>query len=265
MSQSPFAPGLGADFIDDEMEEAARSNGRASSGGDITAIDPTTLHGLPVPARQWLVPNWAPMARVTGLYGTGGEGKTCLAQQLATASAIGAQWLGLPVRQCNSLLVYCEDDLDEMFRRQDEINRHYGCTFADLSPMRWLPRLGADNALMTFGTGRALLTDFFGEVRRIALEYEARLVVIDTLADVFGGNENDRGQARAFAQAALGYLARETGGAMIALAHPSRAGMNSESGESGSTAWVGTFRSQLYLASPKPGEGEPLAACRTGV
>jgi RecA-family ATPase len=74
---------------------------------------------------------------------------------------------------------------------------------------------------------------------------------------VFGGNENDRGQARAFAQAALGYLARETGGAVIVLAHPSRAGMNSGSGESGSTAWVGTFRSQLYLASPKPGAGEP--------
>jgi RecA-family ATPase len=32
--------------------------------------------------------------------------------------------------------------------------------------------------------------------------------------------------------------------------------MNSGSGESGSTAWVGTFRSQLYLETPKPDEGE---------
>jgi RecA-family ATPase len=37
----------------------------------------------------------------------------------------------------------------------------------------------------------------------------------------------------------------------MALAHPSRAGMNSGSGESGSTAWIGTFRSQLYLTTPK--------------
>jgi RecA-family ATPase len=77
------------------------------------------------------------------------------------------------------------------------------------------------------------------------------------LADVFSGNENDRSQARAFAQQALGRLARETQGAVIALAHPSRAGINSGSGESGSTAWIGTFRSQLYLSTPKLDEGEP--------
>jgi RecA-family ATPase len=216
MTQSPFPPELGADIVNDETEETPRPHGRASSG-DVIAIDPTTLYGLPVPPRQWLVPDWAPMARVTGFYGVGGEGKTGLAQQLATACAIGAQWLGLPARQCNSLLVYCEDDRDEMFRRQDEINQHYGCTFADLGAMRWLPRLGADNAFMTFTTGHALLTEFFGRVLRIALEHEARLVIVDTLADVFGGNENDRGQARAFAQAALGYLARETQGAVIAM------------------------------------------------
>ena len=82
--------------------------------------------------------------------------------------------------------------------------------------------------------------------------------MLDTLADVFPGNENDRGQARAFTQQALGLLAREIDGAVLALAHPSRAGMNSGSGESGSTAWIGTFRSQLYLATPRAeGEAEP--------
>src|SRR5262249_6638753 len=55
------------------------------------------------------------------------------------------------------------------------------------------------------------------------------------------------------------FLARELQGAVVALAHPSRAGMNSGSGESGSTAWIGTFRSQLYLATPRPDvEAEPV-------
>ena len=66
------------------------------------------------------------MARVTALYGAGGEGKTTLAQVLATVSALAldgaARWLGLQVRRCNSLLVFCEDDLDEMHCRQAEIN-----------------------------------------------------------------------------------------------------------------------------------------------
>jgi RecA-family ATPase len=232
-------------------------NGRDDSAS-LAPINPATLDGIPVPPRQWLVPDWIPMARATGLYGAGGEGKTLIAQMLATAGAIRAQWLGLPVRQCNSLLVFCEDDQDEMHRRQEQINAHYRCSFADLGAMRWLPRLGADNALMAFDTGRPVLTDFFHEILRVALELRAQFVAVDTLADVFGGNENDRSQARAFAQAALGYLARETQGAVIALAHPSRAGMNSGSGESGSTAWIGTFRSQAYLSSPKPEDGEQL-------
>jgi RecA-family ATPase len=33
--------------------------------------------------------------------------------------------------------------------------------------------------------------------------------------------------------------------------------MNSGSGESGSTAWIGTFRSQLYLSTPMLEDGEP--------
>src|SRR5207302_2043393 len=139
-------------------------------------------------------------------------------------------------------------------RRQDDINRAYGCTFRDLEAMRWLPRLGDDNALMDFPDGLPRLTGFFRKVLAAAKQHGAKLIIVDTLADVFLGNENDRAQARAFAQQALGLLARETQGAVIALAHPSLSGINSGSGQSGSTAWVGTFRSQLHLATPKPDE-----------
>jgi RecA-family ATPase len=241
-----------------ERYRQSQPNGRdqAERPADLTAIDPSSLDGVPVPPRQWLVPDWVPMLRATALYGAGGEGKTILAQMLATACAIGKDWLGLPVRRCNSLLFFCEDDLDEMHRRQEDINRHYGCTFADLGAMRWLPRLGEDNALMRF-EGRPLHSPLFDQLLGAAKEHDAKLIVTDTLADIFSGNENDRGQARAFAQSGLGLLARETQGAVVALAHPSRAGMNSGSGESGSTGWIGTFRAQLYLATPKTEEGDP--------
>jgi RecA-family ATPase len=243
-----------------ERQRFQQSNGHANDEPrtiepPLAPIDPTVLEGVPVPDRPWLVPGWVPMVRPTGLYGAGGEGKTLLAQQLATACAIGTEWLGLPARRCNSLLVYCEDDQDEMHRRQDDINRACRCDFADLGAMRWLPRLGHDNALMDFADGRPRHTPLFGLLLATAKDHGAKLIIVDTLADVFAGNENDRGQARAFAQQALGFLARETQGAVIALAHPSRTGMNSGSGESGSTAWIGTFRSQLYLSTPK-GDGK---------
>lgn len=238
--------------------EGATPNGHDPAGRLDDAIDPATLADLPVPPRRWLVPDWVPLSRATALYGAGGEGKTLLAQQLATACAIGAEWLGLPVLRCRSILLYAEDDLDEMHRRQEDINRHYNCSFRDLGAMRWMPRLGSDNALMTFSDGRGSVTPLFTQLVAAARAHSAHLVVTDTLADIFAGNENDRGQARAFAQQILGRLARETQGAAVTLAHPSRAGMNSGSGESGSTAWIGTFRSQLYLATPRgEGEGEP--------
>jgi len=70
------------------------------------------------------------------------------------------------------------------------------------------------------------------------------------VADTFGGNENDRGQVRQFVQACLGRLAREIDGAVLALAHPSRAGQGDGTGQSGSTGWDASFRSRLYLSAP---------------
>ena len=78
------------------------------------------------------------------------------------------------------------------------------------------------------------------------------------MADIFSGNESDRGQARLFAQSALGHIARELGAASLTLAHPSLSGMANGSTGSGSTGWKGTFRTQLYLETPKTEEeGEP--------
>jgi RecA-family ATPase len=243
-------------IVPPEQRRGSQANGHpAAAGAPLLPINPATLDGLPVPERRWLVPNWIPFGRVTALYGAGGEGKTLLAQMLATACAIGAPWLGQHARRCNSLLIFCEDDCDEMHRRQADINAHYGCTFADLGAMRWLPRLGDDNLMMNF-EGRPQRTPFLDQIIDVARAHTAELIIPDTLADIFGGNESDRGQSRLFAQSVLGYMARETQGAVLALAHPSLSGMNSGTGTSGSTTWTGTFRSHLYLTTPKPEQGE---------
>src|ERR1051325_7578102 len=139
-------------------------------------INPSSLADVEVPQRQWLVPDWVPMARPTAIYGGGGEGKTLLAQMLTTACAISALWLGLPVRRCNSLLLFCEDDVDEMQRRQADINRSFGCSFADLGAIRWLPRLGHDNALMS-SDGRH--TPLFEQVLTVAKTHDAQLIITD--------------------------------------------------------------------------------------
>ena len=220
-------------------------------------IAPVSLMGLAIPARQWIVRDWLPCGVVTGLYGDGGLGKSLLAQQLQTAIALGEAWLTLPVEKGVSLGVYCEDSHDELWRRQADINAEYGIDFDSLAGVHWLHRLGDDNLLIRFSrSGVGELTQFHSHVLTAALDIKARLVVIDTAADVFGGNENDRSQVRQFVSYALGSIAQKISGAVLLCAHPSRSGLASGEGDGGSTGWNNAFRSRLYLRAPALEDGE---------
>jgi hypothetical protein len=225
-------------------------------GSKLHPIDVTKWTGRAVPQREWMVPDWIPLRRATGLYGAPGAGKTTLMQMLVTAAALdpvkfpNATWLGLPVRKCRSVLFFCEDEEDEMHYRQEKINSLYGCSYADLGDMRALPLLGRDDGtlLMTFDPdGRGLVTPLFYELRGIVSRHRAQLVILDTLTDVFGGNELNRSHARQFVQQVPARLARDCNCAAVCCAHPSLTGISSKSGNSGSTGWSGAFRSHLYL------------------
>jgi RecA-family ATPase len=181
------------------------------------------------------------------VFGDGGTGKSLLMQQLLTACATGSTFLGHPVTPCKVFAVFCEDDGDELGRRQAAINKASGVDFVTVATnARWISRVDSENLLMTFkGDGRGDPTVFFEQIRMQAMLFGAQLVIIDTAADTFGGNENSRSQVRQFI-ALLSRLAREIDGAVVLLAHPSRTGI-SERGDGGSTAWSNTSRSRLWL------------------
>jgi RecA-family ATPase len=222
-------------------------------------IRPTIFFGRTPPKRRWIVPDWIPYGAVTGLYGQGGLGKSLLVMLLQTSGALGSPWLSLPVDEIISLGVYCEDDEDELWRRQWAINADYGCDLDQrLDGVHWMPRLGEDNLLMTFTrNGVGELTKFHREVGDAALDVKAKLVIVDANSDTFGGNENDRSQVRQYVQIALYRIAHRIGGAVLCNAHPSRAGVSSGSGESGSTAWEAAFRSRLYFHEPDQPPDQP--------
>jgi RecA-family ATPase len=221
-------------------------------------VCPTIFFGRQPPPRLWIVRDWVPYGAVTAVYGHGGVGKSLLAQQLQTGTALGSTWLRLSVEAVASLGVYCEDDENELWRRQCDINLDYGVDHGDLGSKHWMPRAGENNILMTFTrSGVGELTKFHRQVVDAALDLRTRLVVIDTAADAFGGNENDRNHVRQFVQRALGRIAFKTGGAVVCCAHPSRAGLSSGEGDGGSTGWNNAFRSRLYLR--QPADGDPNA------
>ena len=220
-------------------------------------INPADYYGQAIPPRRWRVNDWIPDGVVTGLYGDGGLGKSLLALQLQAACACGGEWVGQIAERCKSIGFYCEDDAKELLRRQENITAAMNLEPADLGNIRFVSRVHKDNILMTFSrNGKGELTPLHKQILEEIRDFGARLAVFDTAADFFAGNESDRGQVRQFIAVALGSIAEAIDGAVMLCAHPSRSGMSSGTGDSGSTGWSNSFRSRLYLSMPE-GEGVP--------
>ncbi len=221
-------------------------------------IRPVDQQDRAIPARRWIVPNWIPYGEVTGLYGHGGLGKTLLVQQLQTACAIGKPWIGQATEPVRSLAMYCEDDQDELSRRQRAFNDHYGCDFRDLGDAIWLARKGKDNLLIVFTSrGQGELTVLHKQFVEAALDLKVELAIVDGATDTFGGNEIIRPQVQQYVAHCLGSIALAIRGAVVVCAHPSRAGITSGEGDGGSTGWHNAFRSRGYLNTRRK-----LTACR---
>ncbi len=217
------------------------------------------LQGVPIPERKWVLENWILKYCVTALYGDGGVGKSLLLMQFLTCVAAGLPFLGINTSKMKGLGFFCEDTEDELHRRQADINAHYKLEFTDLQNMQWQSRVGCDNVLMNFvREGVGCPTAAYNALRDEVIRVGAQLVVIDTAADTFGGNENIRPQVRQFINL-LAKLALEIDGAVILSAHPSAAGMARNDGTGGSTAWNATVRSRIYLSRPITASGEELS------
>lgn len=227
-------------------------------------VSPVTWSGKPIPQRKWIVDELIPSGSVTMLTGDGGLGKSLLSLQLMTCCALGRHWLGRETAQVRAMGVFCEDDQDELHIRLDAVTDHYRCTYDDLGDMRVLSRVGFDNTLMEsktlfdHGERKEFLeeTQFYHQIYNTAADWGAQLVVLDSLHDLFAGNENDRRHARYFI-GMLRRLALDIEGAVIINAHPSLSGMSNGTGMAGSTAWNNSVRSRLYLTRAKDDSDNP--------
>ncbi|WP_353269653.1 AAA family ATPase [Wolbachia endosymbiont (group A) of Myopa testacea] len=207
------------------------------------------------PERKWIIKDWLPVGSVTALYGDGGVGKSLLAQQLMTAAGIGKSWLGIDIQQMRTYGVFCEDEEEELWRRQCAIHKLYqldmeSSDFHDnvcLSSRVW-----KNNILMVFNNKDVgQLTHYFQELLEDIELFQPKLVILDTAADLFGGNENNRSHVRQFIQNCCGRIAEAIKGAVLLCAHPSDSGIVRKTGTGGSTAWNNSVRSRWYLSKPE--------------
>lgn len=219
----------------------------------ITASD---LAGKPVPPRPWHVENWIPGRNVTQLSGDGGTGKSAIALQLAAATALGLDWLGLPVTRGRVLYLSAEDELDEVHRRLAEICDGIGADLGHLSDLRVSPVAGEDAILAAPEDRSSILkpTKLWHRLEQEIADWPPKLLLIDTQSDVFAGMENDRAQARQFV-GMLRQLALRYDTAAVLCSHPSLTGLNSGTGTSGSTGWNNSVRSRIYLSRVQARDG----------
>jgi RecA-family ATPase len=210
------------------------------------------LEGAEIPRRRWLVRDRIPMRVVTILSGDGASGKTTILLQLCDAVVPGTDWLGGVIEEGGPVMfVTAEEDHDEIHRRLAAINTHTGRGFAELGGLHFVCLPGEDATLAIAGRDGILRpTALFDQLEVEAKKIGPKLIAIEAAADVYGGDENNRGQVRQFVQL-LRRLAIAADAAVVLIQHPSVSGIAEGQGRSGSTAWRNSARSQLYFAGAK--------------
>lgn len=227
---------------------------------DLLAVfSPADWTGIPPNAREWRWDSFVPDFQATLLTGAGAAGKSLATQQMATCIALGLPFLGVPTKQCPALYITCEDDLEELHRRQDAICNSLGVPLELTRDKLFLISLQGEveNELARFDNeGKMTIAPRYTQIEQTCLTLGIRHVMIDNTAHTFAGNENDRHQVAAFVNL-NNRLAKAIGGSVIMVGHPNKAGDS----YSGSTAWENQVRSRLYLEIPKSGDvddGTPI-------
>ena len=212
-------------------------------------LDWPTLASQQPPDRRWAIRGWLGFGHVTLLVGSGGIGKTLIAQQMASCLALGKPFIGDVTGPLKCLMWACEDDHDELWRRQVAIARWCEAGLeAFHENLVIVPRHGLENTLVATEFGKLAYSPLIDELRQQAEDLRAEVVILDNIGQLYGGGENDRHAVTAFLNALSGAL---PGRALMLLAHPSR---SSGSEFSGSSAWENVARTRLYLGATLPGE-----------
>ncbi len=218
-------------------------------------IKPGEFAARKLQKRKWVCEPLIPLGETTLMYGPGAAGKSLLLLILALCMACGFRWLGMPVPILRTLFFTCEDDADELNRRAAKVLQSLGVTWAECGDrFAAVPMRGTEaSAVLAVASkdGTLTPTPTYAALRKLVEDFKPDVVIIDTLADVFAGNENDRSHAKQFVK----LIERLYPATFIVTAHPSVSGQADGRGASGSTGWPAAVRSHLYLERVRGDEG----------
>lgn len=204
---------------------------------------------------KFTITDMVPEGMVTLLVAEGGAGKSILLQTACTCIPTGRLFLGHSTTSGQIAAVFAEDTETVLHLRQTRINTALGIDMADLTNRSFIQSYSGFDATLWADYGP---TEFMGELERRLVHFqELRLLVLDNVALLYAGGENDRLEVTAFINMLNGLAQRLRCGILLST-HQSK----STDGTllriaSGTTAWVNACRSVLELKPER--EDEPPA------
>jgi len=231
---------------------------RQGPAPQFATVTPVAWRDLPLEPMRWLATRRIPAADATILSGDGGGGKTTVALQLAVAVERGlGDWLGTVCETGPVIFFSGEEPKPEMRRRLERVARKRGIEPADLEALHF-HFADPDACLLGIGrpNGPIVPTPLFESFKVAAMAIRPALIVVDSIAATFGGNQNDRVHARSFV-GMFRRLAQDVDCAVLLLDHPSLSGITSGTGRGGSMDWQNATRGRLHLETlDNTAEGE---------
>jgi AAA domain-containing protein len=245
-----YKPGNGAG------KDKSEGSPRDPSAWPVASLDWAHMANLSVPRRSWFHDRWlSPVP--TLLSGAAGSGKTLLMQQWAACLCLGKRFMAPFVfeRPLVVLMWACEDESDELWRRQVAVCEWLGIGLAELANRFYLvPRLGKENTLLEPHQGSLQRTSIYGELREEVNDVRADVLIMDNTAQTFGGNENARHDVTVFSNMMAG-LVEGRFFCPVTLGHT---GKGEKSEYSGTTAWEAAVRMRLYFGGQLP-DADPMS------
>jgi len=158
----------------------------------------------------WILEPLIPFEAITILDGLGGSGKSWFAMDLSYSIGQGDDFLGkYPVKKPGRTLYITAEEVPQMFLKRVKL---ITATYGDNENFYWLSTLHKDfpygSALLRKGSWAITRTETAELLEYFISKYKPVLVVLDSMVNFYGLNENDSSEASIFYEMLKGWIKR---------------------------------------------------------
>ena len=193
----------------------------------------------------WILEPLIPFQSVTILDGLGGSGKSWFAVDMCYAIGLGMSFLGIfPVKRQGPVMYLTAEEVPEVFvKRLDAVRKYYPANKNFIWTSMLHEEIDVNPSLcVAYGNGM-IPSPMFDALEKRIEEVQPVLVVLDSLINFFGLDENSSKDARYFMEL-LRRLTRRHKTSFLLLHHQNKEGMRAQGDDVISFRGSGVFREQ---------------------